>query len=76
MLRAIDGEIEKRDAAVGLRVEIDEQRLASAHGQRGGEVDGGRGLADAAFLIGDGDDHAADAGDATSAWCRAASELS
>ena len=49
--------IEERDAAVGLRVEIDEQRLAAAHRQRGGKVHGCRGLADAAFLIGDGDDH-------------------
>ena len=51
------GEVEERDAAVGLRVEIDEQRLAAAHRQRGGEVDGGRGLADAALLVGDGNDH-------------------
>ena len=29
----------------------------AAQGQRRGEVDGGRGLADAAFLVGDGDDH-------------------
>ena len=31
--------------------------LLAAHGQGGGEVDGGRRLTDAAFLIGDGDDH-------------------
>ena len=29
----------------------------AAQRQRRGEVDGGRGLADAAFLVGDGDDH-------------------
>ncbi len=51
------GVIEERDAAVGLRVEIDEQRLAAAHRQRRGKVHGRRGLADAAFLIGDGNDH-------------------
>ena len=50
-------EIEKRNAAVGLRVEIDEQRLPAPHGQRGGEVHGGRRLADAALLIGDRNDH-------------------
>ena len=31
--------------------------LLAAHGQGGGEVDGGRRLADAAFLIGDGENH-------------------
>jgi hypothetical protein len=51
------GVLEERDAAVGLRVQVDEQRLAAAHRERGGKIHGGRGLADAPFLIGDGDDH-------------------
>ena len=51
------GQVEKRQTAVGLRVEIDEQRFAPAHGQCCGKVDGGRGLSDAPLLIGDRDDH-------------------
>ncbi len=68
-------QVEKRDAAIGLRVEIDEQRLPSAHGERSGKVNRGSGLAYAALLISDGDDHAAKAGDARVARQRAASEL-
>src|SRR3970282_831448 len=41
---------------VGLRVEVDEKDLSAAIRQRGGEVDRGRGLSDAALLIGYGDD--------------------
>ena len=52
-------EVEKRNAAVRLGVEIDEQRLLAAHRQGGGEVDGGRRLADAAFLVRDRYDHRA-----------------
>ena len=45
------------DAARGiaLRVAVDEQHLAAVDGERGGQVDRGGGLADAAFLIRDGD---------------------
>ena len=46
------------DAAgeVALRVDVDEQDALVGQRQRGGEVDGGGGLPDAALLIGDGDD--------------------
>ena len=46
------------DAArqVGLRVHVDEEHALVRERQRGGEVDGGRGLADAALLVGDGPD--------------------
>ena len=40
---------------VGLGIEIDQKRVDFLLGESGGEVDGGRGLADAAFLIGDGE---------------------
>ena len=55
------GHVEERDAAVGLRVEIDEQRWLAAQGKARGEVDGGSGLAHTALLIGDGNDHGGDA---------------
>src|SRR5581483_11027070 len=41
---------------IALWIEVDEQDASPRLGERGGEVDGGRGLAHAAFLIGDGDD--------------------
>ena len=41
---------------VALRVEVDDQRAVAQLGQAGTEVDGGGGLADAALLVGDGDD--------------------
>jgi hypothetical protein len=41
---------------VGLGIEVDQENLLAALGQAGGEIDGGGGLADAAFLVGDGDD--------------------
>ena len=46
------------DAAgeVALGIDVDEQHALSGERQRGREVDGGRGFADAALLIGDGDD--------------------
>ena len=46
------------DAAggVALRVAVDEQHRAARDGERGSEIDGGGGLSDPAFLIGDGDD--------------------
>ena len=37
--------------------QVDEQGLPSPHGQRRGQVHGGGGLAHAAFLIRDGNDH-------------------
>jgi hypothetical protein len=36
-----------------LGVEIDQQDLFAHRGQGGGEINRGRGLADAAFLVGD-----------------------
>jgi len=62
--------------SVSLRVEIDQQRLPTTHGQRGGEVNGRRGFADPALLVGDCDNHATSAGDTRSARRRAALELS
>ena len=49
-----------RDAQTGrgisLRVEIYQQNLLAHGGQRRGEIDGGRGLADAALLVSDRED--------------------
>ena len=50
-------QVEVRHAAVGLGIEIDEQRRLAAQRQGGGEVEGGRRLADAALLVRDGEDH-------------------
>ena len=49
------------DAArqIALRIDVDEQDPLSGQRDRGREVDGGGGLADAALLVGDGDDAAA-----------------
>jgi hypothetical protein len=47
----------KRHGAVGLRIEIDEQRRLAAQGERSGKIDGRRRLTDAPFLIGDCYDH-------------------
>ncbi len=41
------------DGRVGLRVDVDEQRLVARLGDAGGDVDGGRRLADAALLVRD-----------------------
>ena len=41
---------------VGLGVQVDEQHALFGHGERGSQVDGGRGFANATLLIGDGDD--------------------
>ena len=41
---------------VALRVEVDEQDALACERERGAEVDGGGGFADAAFLIGDDED--------------------
>ena len=48
----------QRRARVALWVEIDDERLESLHGERGGEVDGGGGLAYPALLVRDGEDPA------------------
>ena len=40
------------DCRVALRIEVDEQRLGACRGGAGGDVDGGRRLADAALLVG------------------------
>ena len=46
------------DAAgeIALGIDVDEEHALFGERQRRGEVDGGRGLADAALLVGDGDD--------------------
>ena len=46
------------DAAgqISLRVGIDSQHSTTCHCQRGREVDGRRGFADATFLVGNGND--------------------
>ncbi len=41
---------------VGLGVAVDEEGWKAFEGEGGGEVDGGGGFADSAFLIDDGDD--------------------
>ena len=43
-------------AGVALRIEVDDQDPVAEVGQAGAEVDRGGGLADAALLVGDGDD--------------------
>ena len=50
-------EVDVGDAAVGLRIEVDQQRAPPTERQGGGKVDGRRGLADSTLLICDGDDH-------------------
>ena len=46
------------DAAceIALRIDVDQQHPTAGERDRGGQVDGGGGLSDAALLIGDGDD--------------------
>ena len=48
------------DAAreIALGIDVDEQDAPAGEGERGGEVDGGGGFADATFLVGDGYDAA------------------
>ena len=48
----------KAEAAggIGLGIEVDEQDARAAVGEAGGEIDRGRGLTHAAFLVGDRDD--------------------
>jgi hypothetical protein len=41
---------------VGLGVQVDEEDALLGEGEGGGEIDGGGGLADAAFLVCDGED--------------------
>jgi hypothetical protein len=43
-------------AGIALRVEVDDQNPAASGTEGSGEVDRGRGLADAAFLVGNGED--------------------
>ena len=43
---------------VALGIEVDHEDPAAEPGQAGGQIDGGRGLADAAFLIGDAENAA------------------
>jgi hypothetical protein len=46
----------ERGAGVALRVHVDHEDTQPAERQRSGKIDGRRGLADAALLIGDRDD--------------------
>ncbi len=41
---------------VALRIKVDDQHLFADSGERSAEIDGGRGFADAALLIGHGQD--------------------
>jgi hypothetical protein len=49
---------------IALRVEVDHEHALAHLGQAGGQVDGGRGLADAAFLVGHAEDPRHDG-----SWC-------
>ena len=49
---AIDAEAGR---GIALRIEIDDQDFLADGGERGAEIDRGRGFADAAFLVGDGE---------------------
>src|SRR5579875_1775216 len=46
----------KAGRRVSLRIEVDQQHALARGGERGRKIDRGRRLADAAFLVGDGDD--------------------
>ena len=48
---AVDAETGR---GVPLRVEVDDQHILADRGECGAEIDRGRGLADPAFLIGEG----------------------
>ena len=48
MLVRVDAQADRERA---LRVEVDQQHLAAVLGQRGAQVDRGRGLADPALLV-------------------------
>ena len=60
--QVVDGAVElvrvdaEPDRQRALRVEVDQQHPAAVLGQRGAQVDRGRGLADAALLVAHGDD--------------------
>ena len=47
---AVDAEAGR---GVALRIEVDDQHALADRGQRGAEIDRGRGLADAALLVGE-----------------------
>jgi hypothetical protein len=49
----VDGAIKSCGTAVG---EVDDQHVLADGGERGAEIDGGRGLADATLLVGDRQD--------------------
>ena len=52
------GALAEPGGRVGLRVEIDDERAGARLGEAGGEVHGGRRLADAALLVGEREDAA------------------
>jgi hypothetical protein len=55
---ALDGrDVDVRHRAVGLRIEVDEKSLLLPEGEGGGQIDGRCRFANAAFLVGDRDDH-------------------
>ena len=61
----------QRRGGVALRVEVDDQDPLPELGERGGDVDGRRGLADPALLVGDHDHPGRAPGAAAPAACRA-----
>ncbi|MBW8702167.1 hypothetical protein MBT84_21390 [Streptomyces sp. MBT84] len=46
----------QRSGGIALRVKVDHQNPATVQGERGGKVDGRRGLAHPTLLVGDHDD--------------------
>ena len=50
---AVDAEAGR---GVALRIEVDDQHVLADRGERGAEIDRGRGLADAALLVGERED--------------------
>ncbi len=50
-------------ARISLRIEIDDENALADGGERGAEIDGGRGLTHAAFLVGEGKDAGAARGE-------------
>jgi hypothetical protein len=51
-----DRVFQERDAAVSLRVQVDQEDFSAPHRKRRGQVHGGGRFADAALLVGDSDD--------------------
>ena len=56
--------------AVALRIQIDEQYLASQRCHAGGQIDSGGGFTHAALLVGDGDDFSHSGTLLRNFWCK------